>query len=1089
VASPSTIPFANPQFITKRTAKTPPPPGANLLQHTAATAPFKARLKQIGEGSVVFDHIARPAQAFVAALVARHFLATASGGHVWVLADDLRSQERLAEGLRLWHDDALFFPELELPSIAGALPDPEIMAERLAVLESIHGERSSDAKVVVALAASLDETVPSPESLASRKLSLVKGEPLDIESLTARLVEAGYENAALVAERGQFALRGGIIDIFSLHSFAPLRIELFDDEIESVREFDVDSQISTSRPDRCSVLLGEPKERVDELRSYIEPGDLVIEVGELGETETSATILITENAEDRDGEEDFSVACHDAPFGAFEAGDFILQQARRDLFAETLSDWHADGWLATIYFNNEGEIERFRELVAETGVLPAPGFPDYKVGTLQHGFTVPSAKTAAVSASELFGRYGANRARRAFNRERKESGRRRADDFRELVEGDRVVHLDHGIGIYDGLIEMDGEGGAREEVLVLNYADDAKLYVPLEQAHLVSRYVGSGKTAPPADKLGGGRWARRRETAEKSILDYAAQLLKTNAERAVLKSYSHPPDTGWQVEFENSFIYRETPDQIRAIEDSKADMESGEPMDRLICGDVGFGKTEIAIRASFKAVMGGKQVAFLCPTTVLAQQHYDNLRQRFSDYPIQVDLLSRFRTPTQQRKTLRRALAGDTDIIVGTHRLISKDVAFKNLGLAIIDEEQRFGVQHKERFKELFQLVDVLTLSATPIPRTLYLSLMGVKDMSTIDTPPAGRSPVATAICPYDERTIRTAIKRELDRRGQVFFLHNRVGTIGKVKKMIEGLVPGARVSVGHGQMGEGMLEDIMHSFVAGDIDVLVCTTIIESGIDIPNANTIIIDRADRFGLADLYQLRGRVGRAGHKAYAILMLPPDLLATGDARKRINAIRQYTELGSGFKIAMRDLEIRGAGNLLGTQQSGHISAVGFDLYCKLLKQSVERLKGNTAAGRAECSLRIDFLSTNEAAYLESPEGSLPAFLPSAFLPEARLRISAYRQLAELETIKELKALIREWRDRFGSTPDPADYLLRCTELKLAAAAVGIESIEILGNKLMLTRNGEYVLIGGKFPRLGGGSPEDRLITAVDLVKKF
>jgi transcription-repair coupling factor (superfamily II helicase) len=436
---------------------------------------------------------------------------------------------------------------------------------------------------------------------------------------------------------------------------------------------------------------------------------------------------------------------------------------------------------------------------------------------------------------------------------------------------------------------------------------------------------------------------------------------------------------------------------------------------------------------------------------------------------------------------LKRALAGDADIIVGTHRLISKDVAFKDLGLAIIDEEQRFGVLHKERFKELFKMIDVLTLSATPIPRTLYLSLMGVKDMSTIDTPPAGRSPVETAICPYDEPTIRTAIERELARRGQVFFLHNRVKTIGKVKKLIEGLVPGARVAIAHGQMEEGMLEDIMHAFVAGETDVLVCTTIIESGIDIPNANTIIIDRADRFGLADLYQLRGRVGRAGHKAYAILMLPPDLLSTGDARKRINAIRQYTELGSGFKIAMRDLEIRGAGNLLGTQQSGHIAAVGFDLYCKLLKQSVDRLSGKSS-GRAECSLRLDFLATNEAAYLEHEEG-LPAFLPNGYLPEARLRISAYRQLAELETIKQLKALIKEWRDRFGPPPPPADHLLRCTELKLAAASHGIESVEVLGEKLMLTRNGDYVLIGGKFPRLGGGTAYDRLLKAVEMVKKF
>ncbi len=1047
----------------------------------------------------MFDHVARPAQAFVATLVADTFLARGDGGRVWVLADDLRAQERLAEGFRLWRADALFLPELELPSIEGALPDPELMAERLAVLEAVHAG-AEGAEVVVALAKSLDESVPSPQSLASRKLELRRGEGVDLEGLTARLEEAGYDRVAVVTGRGEFAVRGGILDVFSLQSFAPLRFELFGDELESVREFDIDTQTSTAKLDAAAIMLGEPRERLTELRGYIRGGDLVVRVGEAAgagvhpvplrpEGEGGrASVLITEDAEGRDGEEDFSVACHDAPFGTFEAGDFILQQARRDAFAATLAEWHADGWSAVLFFNNEGEIERFQELVAETGVLPADGYPRNAIGVLPHGFTVPAAKVAALSASELFGRYAHNRARRAFNRERRESSRRRADDFRERADGERVVHLDHGIGIYEGILEMPGDGGAVEEVLVLRYADDAKLYVPLEHAHLVSRYVGSGQKAPPLDKLGGGRWGKRRSATEKSVLDYASHLLRTHAERETLQAYAHPPDTPWQVEFEGSFLYRETPDQLRAIEDSKRDMEAAEPMDRLICGDVGFGKTEVAIRAAFKAVMGGKQVAFLCPTTVLAQQHYENLRQRFSDYPIRVELLSRFRTPAQQRKTVAKLLNGEADVVVGTHRLISKDIVFKDLGLAIVDEEQRFGVKHKERFKELFKLIDVLTLSATPIPRTLYLSLMGVKDMSTIDTPPPGRSPVETAICPYDERTVKGAIERELGRRGQVFFLHNRVGTIERTAKRIRELVPGARVAVGHGQMEEGQLEEVMHRFVAGDADVLVCTTIIESGIDIPNANTIIIDRADRFGLADLYQLRGRVGRAGHKAYAILMLPRDLLATGDARKRINAIRQYTALGSGFKIAMRDLEIRGAGNLLGTQQSGHIAAVGFDLYCKLLKQSVARLKGGAGAGRAECSLRIDFLATNEAAYLESEEG-LPAFLPTAYLPESELRISAYRQLAELETIKELKALIREWRDRFGPPPPPADHLLRCTELKLAAAHAKIAAVEIQGDKLMLTRNGDYVLIEGKFPRLRGKTAHDKLLEAVDLLKRF
>jgi transcription-repair coupling factor (superfamily II helicase) len=1032
----------------------------------------------------VFDHVARPAQAFIAALVADSFHRNHLNS-VWIVVDDLRSQEHIAEGLRLWTQDGLFFPDLELPKTSGFLPDPDTMAERFAVLEALHGKRTSP-MIVIALAHSLEEVVPAPGSLESRRLTIEKGNEMEIDRLANRLDQAGYERTSLVTERGQYTLRGGIVDIFSLQGFAPSRIEFLGNQIDSIREFDIDSQISVSRSESALIMLGSPEEETGELRDYIATDDLVITIGAcLNVTD----IHITHDAEERNGPEDFSTACHEEPFGNFEAGDFILQQARHETFSKTLAEWYSRGWNASIIFNNEGEVERFRELVSESGALPAPDFPASLIGTIQHGFTIPSVKLAVISASELFGRYGASRARRSFNRQRREPGRCRVDDFGELAADDRVVHIEHGIGIYRGLIKIDISNDAEEEVIVIEYAEQAKLYVPLEQAHLVSRYVGSGKKSPRLDKLGGARWTRCRANAERSILDYAAHLLKTHAERETSKSYSHPPDTKWQIEFENSFIYRETPDQILAIEKTKIDMESSDPMDRLICGDVGFGKTEIAIRAAFKAVMGGKQVAFLCPTTVLAQQHHDTLRERFSEYPIEIDLLSRFRTPTRQKETLARTLRGDTDIVVGTHRLISRDVVFNNLGLAIIDEEQRFGVKHKERFKEIFRLVDVLTLSATPIPRTLYLSLMGVKDMSTIDTAPAGRFPVETVICPYSEEVIRSVIEREVERNGQVFFLHNRVKSIATVKRTLEKLIPGIRIAIGHGQMEEGMLEEVMRGFIAGDIDVLICTTIIESGIDIPNANTIIIDRADRFGLADLYQLRGRVGRASHKAYAVLMLPPDILATGDARKRINAIRNYTDLGSGFKIAMRDLEIRGAGNLLGIQQSGHIAAVGFDLYCKLLKQSVERLKGNNAIDLTECSLRIDFLCTNEAAYLKAPEGTLPAFLPYSFLPDATLRINAYRQLAELGSIKALKVLTREWRDRFGPPPAAVEFLLRCTELKLAASRSGIQSVEILDDKLMLTRNGEYVLIKGKFPRLQECKLEERLKNALILVKKF
>jgi transcription-repair coupling factor (superfamily II helicase) len=514
-------------------------------------------------------------------------------------------------------------------------------------------------------------------------------------------------------------------------------------------------------------------------------------------------------------------------------------------------------------------------------------------------------------------------------------------------------------------------------------------------------------------------------------------------------------------------------------------------MDRLICGDVGFGKTEVAIRAAFKAVMGGKQVALLVPTTVLAEQHYRNFRERMSDYPVTVELLSRFRTHAEQRKTLEGLHDGRVDIVVGTHRLISKDITFKNLGLVVIDEEQRFGVLHKERFKEMFKLVDMLTLSATPIPRTLYLSLMGAKDMSTIETAPLNRIPTETLICPYDERIIRDAINRELSRQGQVYFLHNRVHSIESMRDRIAKLCPKARCVIGHGQMNEHELEEVMHQFVSGAADVLISTTIIESGLDIPNANTIIIDRADRFGLADLYQLRGRVGRAQHKAYAYLLLPRDMMSQGEARRRINAIKQYSSLGAGFKIAMRDLEIRGAGNILGTAQSGHIVNIGFDLYCALLKQAIAKLKGEKVRPRLEVVFRTDFVITREAEWAGRKAGAVAAaaFLPASYIAEAQPRIQAYRRLAEVTTQEHLDALRKTWRDRFGLLPEAAENLLVMTEIRLAASQRKITQVEAREGKLILTRGGDYVQIGGKFPRLSAVDPNGQLREILAMIRSF
>jgi transcription-repair coupling factor (superfamily II helicase) len=691
-------------------------------------------------------------------------------------------------------------------------------------------------------------------------------------------------------------------------------------------------------------------------------------------------------------------------------------------------------------------------------------------------------------------------------------------DFSELTEGDLVVHLEHGVGRFLGLVKLPGleerapagpaslelrppdkMSGTTKEVLVLEFAEEAKLYVPLEQAYLVSRYVGVGKRSPALSSLGDAKWTRAKKNAAASIFDYAGKMLAVQAERQMHPGHAFAPDSRWQAEVEHSFPFRETPDQLKAIIDTKIDMERRQPMDRLICGDVGFGKTEVAIRAAFKAVMDGKQVAVLAPTTVLAQQHFEVFRQRMLDYPVRIEMLSRFRSQGEQRKILELLRKGGVDVVIGTHRLISGDVVFKDLGLVVIDEEQRFGVLHKEKFKELFKLVDVLTLSATPIPRTLYLSLVGVKDMSTIETPPLNRLPVETMVSAYDERIIRDAINRELERQGQIFFLHNRVQTIERARDRIVHLCPQARVEIGHGQMGSDELEAVMARFIAGKVDVLVCTTIIESGLDIPNANTIIIDRADRFGLADLYQLRGRVGRAEHKAYAYLLLPREMMTIGAARKRINAIKQYSSLGAGFRIAMRDLEIRGAGSILGTAQSGHIMAVGFDLYCQLLKQAVAQLKGDRLQLRLDVDLRLDFVATNEAEFVQQPKSSareaesfarkIPAFIPNIFISDAALRIKAYREVAEITTHDQLDRLRRDWRDRFGRFPAAVDNLFLLTEIKLAAAKSGVSRVEVRERKLMLTRHEDFILVAGKFPRLVAAGIEQYLGEILELIKRL
>ena len=920
-----------------------------------------------------------------------------------------------------------------------------------------------------------------PDQLDRETKTLRRGQALAPADLATDLDKAGFMRAPTAAVRGQYAVRGGIMDIYPWQTALPVRLEFFGDELESLRSYDPDSQRSIETLESCEICFGlaGSKEK-GTAQDHLPKGTVFLAVEEAmpeAPLRIHAGPVLAESGE-------IEIAAGSHPGGSFAAGDIVLlEQRRRDLFRQ-IGGWQQDGWTVQIVCANEAEATRLRELAGGEAVA-ARAFPTM-LGTLARGFTLPDAKLALLTDAEIFGRAESLEQRRGgWQRARKALARQslRFDDF---SEDELVVHLDYGIGRFRGLQVLPGQEEAGE-VLVLEFARGSKLYVPLEQGWKVSRYIGVGRRNPALSELGDGRWQKARTRAETSVLAYAEKLLRVQAEREMEPGLVFPADNTWQREFEDSFPFDETPDQLAAIADTKRDMESARTMDRLICGDVGFGKTEIAIRAAFKAVMGGKQVAFLAPTTVLAQQHWQTLRERMSDYPVTVGLLSRFRTPKQQKQVLAGMKDGAVDIVVGTHRLLGKDVAFKDLGLVVVDEEQRFGVLHKERLKENFRKVDVLTLSATPIPRTLYLSLLGARDMSTIETPPPNRIPVETIICGYDERIIRDAIKREMARGGQVYFLHNRVHSIGKLEDRIKDLVPGARILVGHGQMPEDQLEDVMAKFVRGDADVLLCTTIIESGLDIPNANTIIIDRADRFGLADLYQLRGRVGRSNHKAYAYLLLPREMTGgSGEARQRIAAIRQYSNLGAGFRVAMRDLEIRGAGNILGTEQSGHILAIGFEFYCRLLKAAVARLKGEKAPGRPEVRVEIDFVATDPAA---AEKDRLPAWIPADYITEPRERIAAHRELAEAETLPALDEVKARWRDRYGRLPIPARNLLKLGAIRLRSAMAGIDLVQTEGNVLRFRRGGDFIMIGHRHPRLDSEDPSLKLRQILTLLQQL
>jgi len=703
------------------------------------------------------------------------------------------------------------------------------------------------------------------------------------------------------------------------------------------------------------------------------------------------------------------------------------------------------------------QSQRLAELLADRGcpIVPMKGMEEPSGpglhlvhGSLKNGWSSDEMGALVLSDTEIFGWTKVHRVarRRAAPRE---------SFLSDLVEGDLAVHVEHGIGRFLGMERMAAEGLERE-YLVLEYAEGDKLYVPVDQLDRIARYVGAGEATPSLSRLGTSEWARAKERVKNSVRNVAKELLRVYSARQAQEGYAFPPDTPWQGELEDSFPYVETVDQLHAIREVKADMEAIRPMDRLICGDVGYGKTEVALRAAFKAVMDGKQVAVLVPTTVLAQQHYNTFRERLQPFPVNVEVLSRFRSDREQRQVVEGLKTGKVDLCIGTHRLVQKDVEFKDLRLVIVDEEQRFGVMHKERLKKLRQQVDVLTLSATPIPRTLHMALAGIRDMSTMETPPEDRLPIRTFVTDYSDSMVREAILREIDRGGQIYFVHNRVQNIHFIAGHLQKLVPEARFAVGHGQMPEEKLERVMMEFADGKHDVLVCTTIIESGLDIPNVNTIIVNRADRFGLAQLYQLRGRVGRGANRAYGYFLYQRDKQLTETAEKRLKTIFENTELGSGFRIAMKDLEIRGAGNLLGVEQHGQVNAVGFDLYTRLLADAVGELQGK--APRSSPEVTIDL--------------PLEAHLPEGYVVEEASRLSLYQRLAGLRKEEDLGSMMAEMQDRFGPLPVEAQNLFYLVNLKIMAGSLGVRSIGTVEREIVVKLDGIPLTVRGRLLRHHG-----------------
>lgn len=999
----------------------------NFIQQSG----FQDAVDALSQGKTVsFDQVWGSSCALLLASLSRRF------DHVLVVCSTLKIQDDLCDDLATFHDTEVGrLATMTLSPGANITVDQEY-GDRLRMLKELVNGKTFP--ITVCSIQGLLQPVPSRDAIVQFSRTIGVGETLETETFFEWLTENGFHQTTAVELPGEFSSRGGIIDVFAPDWLQPIRIELFDNEIESLRQFEVQSQRSTAElseaeitvlapsfdgavhlaeflPENTLVIQVEPSEIAEQAKQYLERSASAKDLFSWNQvTQSLAAFPLASANRLAVGQLDVHV-----PIGAEPVEDFSgdIGELRAEL------DRVGEGSDVYVVARVEGEIQRVQEILSTTQTAAA-GRLHLSVGCIHSGFRLRSHNQMVIGCDQLFHRGELRR-----SRSRRRLGKA-IDSFLSLREGDLVVHLSHGISRFRGLKMLDKDG-QRTEHLELEFYGGTRIYVPAAKIDLVQKYIGGSKTRPTLARIGGKSWIKQKKAAETAATDLAADMLELQAARASRPGIAFKQDTHWQHEFEQAFPYRETPDQLTAIKAIKEDMHTARPMDRLLCGDVGFGKTEVSMRAAFKAVENGYQVGLLAPTTILVEQHYKNFRERMSEFPLDIGKLSRFCSTSETRETIEKLKKGQIDIVIGTHRLVSKDVKFFNLGLVIIDEEQRFGVAHKERLKTLRESVDILTMSATPIPRTLHMSLVGVRDISNLETPPEARVAVETRVTRFSDETIRNAILRELNRGGQTYFVHNRVNDIQAVRDRLQRIVPEASICVGHGQMHEDDLSEVMSDFIAGRYDILLATTIIESGLDIPNANTIFIDEADRYGLSDLHQLRGRVGRYKHRAYCYLLLEPHKHISPTAAKRLQAIETFSEMGAGFSISMRDLEIRGAGNLLGTEQSGHIAAIGYELYCQLLENAVRQIKKLPA----KIAIDID---------IDLP---IAAHLPDEYITNRRQKIDLYRRMTRIDKFEQLQQIKDEMKDRFGPIPRPAQRMLQLAELKLEAAIWQIQSIFI------------------------------------------